>query len=127
MSRLLKAWRPLAPFLGANRADEGDGVAKKIALIVLNQPVMRAGFQQLWSHSTLRVCADGGANRLFDAVHTKECIPDYVVGDLDSVRPDVREYYTAKVIYRLSFPCTSLLAYLGRPIPTYILSRSSRL
>ena len=52
----------------------------------------------------VRVCADGGANRLFDQVPLlfpgrdpdivrQEYLPDLITGDLDSIRADVREYY----------------------------------
>ena len=40
-----------------------------------------------------RVCADGGANRVHDATAARAApalAPDLVVGDLDSLRPDVR-------------------------------------
>lgn len=52
----------------------------------------------------VRVCADGGANRLFDQVPglfpdrdpeavRQEYLPDLIAGDLDSIRDDVRKYY----------------------------------
>lgn len=65
--------------------------------------------------ATLRFCADGGANRLYDrfvrgkgrqddgewddATDADEdaWLPDFVLGDLDSLRDDVRRYYEAKV------------------------------
>jgi thiamine pyrophosphokinase len=36
-------------------------------LLILNQPIAHFGaFARLWAHTSYRVCADGGANRLFD-------------------------------------------------------------
>ena len=57
-------------------------------------------------NARVRVCADGGANRLFDQVpllfpdrdpdHARqEYLPDLITGDLDSIRDDVRKYYEA--------------------------------
>lgn len=72
----------------------GFAVQQRIgALIVLNSdsfslPLLRA----LWDASDgPRVCADGGANRVFDLLPS--LVPDAIVGDLDSARPDVLEYY----------------------------------
>ncbi|KAI9205870.1 putative KEX1 protein [Polychytrium aggregatum] len=68
------------------------------ALIVLNQPVCRRSvLESVWRNASLRICADGGANRLFDAfednVQRALFIPDYIRGDLDSIRPEVRVWY----------------------------------
>ena len=36
-------------------------------LLILNQPITHFdAFARLWRHTSYRVCADGGANRLFD-------------------------------------------------------------
>ncbi|GAQ89409.1 thiamin pyrophosphokinase [Klebsormidium nitens] len=73
-------------------------------LIVLNYS-LPSFVPLLWEQSRLRVCADGGANRIYDelprifqeeeesAVRARY-IPDAIVGDLDSLRPDVRDFYT---------------------------------
>lgn len=49
----------------------------------------------------LRVCGDGGANRLLDQVkESKQSLmdiePDAICGDLDSIRPDVRAHYSER-------------------------------
>ncbi|CAI5738161.1 unnamed protein product [Peronospora destructor] len=57
-------------------------------------------FWNLWAHASLTVCADGGANRLYDRsveIQAQDIvIPHYIKGDLDSLRDDVREFYAAK-------------------------------
>lgn len=36
-------------------------------LLILNQPIAHfTAFLRLWKHTGYRICADGGANRLFD-------------------------------------------------------------
>lgn len=55
----------------------------------------------------LRICADGGANRLLDAVHDSASsrekiendatyLPEMIIGDLDSLRPAVQDFYRGK-------------------------------
>ncbi|KAI1298018.1 hypothetical protein EDD11_006890, partial [Mortierella claussenii] len=45
-------------------------------------------------------CADGGGNRLYDLLKTDEerakYLPDYIRGDLDSLRDSVKDYYESK-------------------------------
>lgn len=57
-------------------------------------------FWNLWSNAQLTMCADGGANRLYDRSVKIEAedlvVPQYIKGDLDSVRDDVREFYAAR-------------------------------
>ncbi|KAL7443496.1 hypothetical protein ACHAXH_007711 [Discostella pseudostelligera] len=62
----------------------------------------------LWKKSTYRVCADGGANRLYEATvlptnqrdddddNNGDYLPDLITGDLDSLYPHVYEYYKSK-------------------------------
>jgi len=62
----------------------------------------------------IRYCADGGANRLYDRFvkgkgkvenedwtaedeDEERWLPDLVLGDLDSLKPDVKKYYESKV------------------------------
>jgi thiamine pyrophosphokinase len=83
-----------SPFL----IDEDNDDAKT-ALIVLNSPIHNPPtplFDKLWQMANFRVCADGGANRLFDATNGNDFIPNLIRGDLDSLRSDVRDHYAEK-------------------------------
>ena len=68
-------------------------------LLILNQEINIYGFfLKLWNSYQVRVCADGGANRLYNFFegneHARsEYIPDYIIGDLDSLNEDVKDYY----------------------------------
>ena len=60
--------------------------------------------------AALRICADGGANRLYDQLPSwlgaggadaveavrGAFLPDVIKGDLDSLRPEVRDFYTRR-------------------------------
>ena len=88
----------------------------RLALIILNtehrssKGGARDLFSHLWDEASVRVCADGAANRLHDALSVERraalraaCIPpaerrsnqlpDVITGDLDSIRPEVLEFY----------------------------------
>ncbi|PSN70604.1 thiamine pyrophosphokinase-like protein 1 [Corynespora cassiicola Philippines] len=72
-------------------------------LLILNQPITSfAAFARLWKHTQYRICADGGANRLYDmfngGLETQRAhyLPNAIHGDLDSLRGDVRAYYAAQ-------------------------------
>lgn len=69
------------------------------ALVILNTTVTKIPLRMLWSQSVVQVCADGGANRLFDYFDTEQerCkyIPKYITGDCDLVRPEVVDYYSS--------------------------------
>ena len=92
------------------------------ALIMLNTPIKSSGactknnvngtnddnklsgvLGMLWETSSLKICADGAANRLYDATVTvgvestsNKYLPNIITGDLDSVRSDVLQYYEMK-------------------------------
>lgn len=88
---------------------------KKYALIIVNQPIRKDLLQRAWQAVDIRLCADGGANRLFDVDHESQYVtlslkatyachadtrqtrylPDLIKGDLDSLRPDVQAHYAS--------------------------------
>lgn len=77
------------------------------ALLVLNKPLRNnTTLRRLWTNSSLRVAADGGANRLTElsSFRGKFSNLQAIVGDLDSLTPSVRDFYSsqptpAKVIH----------------------------
>lgn len=52
----------------------------------------------VWAGAAVIVVADGAANHLYDSALSEEFrrkrLPHIITGDLDSIRPDVLEYYT---------------------------------
>ena len=68
-------------------------------MIYLNSPDIISGdfLKKLWNYCEIVICADGGANRLHEQTigfENKELyIPNYITGDLDSLKPDIHEYY----------------------------------
>ena len=78
-------------------------------LVILNQPITNALLlEKAWNSCKVRVCADGGANQLYEflkddklRVHYK---PEFIAGDLDSLRDDVREFYENLGVKVLSKP-----------------------
>ncbi|RUP44167.1 thiamine pyrophosphokinase [Jimgerdemannia flammicorona] len=86
-----------AKFLSRNSKDTTQ--RPPYALIILNQPLNRRDLLSvLWRNASLRICADGGGNRLYDSFTNDpssrdQFIPDVIRGDLDSLRPEIQEYY----------------------------------
>ncbi|KAJ1415672.1 thiamine pyrophosphokinase [Ochromonadaceae sp. CCMP2298] len=67
-------------------------------LLMLNSNSFSARIAaHIWPACGVRVCADGAANRLHDAMGVGDraaYVPDFILGDLDSLRADVSAYYT---------------------------------
>lgn len=70
------------------------------SLLVLNQAIEDVDFDRLWNNTELHLCADGGANRLYEYGGSKgdvsKYIPQFITGDLDSLLPEVRQFYETK-------------------------------
>jgi thiamine pyrophosphokinase len=66
--------------------EDGEEIS---AIIVLNAPPLPKRLPSIWGRAKLRLCADGGANELHAAFGTT-LVPDAVVGDLDSLRDDIK-------------------------------------
>ncbi|KAK4758642.1 hypothetical protein SAY87_019943 [Trapa incisa] len=84
-------------------APAGHRTSLSYALVVLNQRLPRFA-PLLWQHANLRLCADGGANRVFDEmpalfpdeeadVIRNRYKPDVIKGDMDSIRSEVMDFY----------------------------------
>ncbi|KAJ5845214.1 hypothetical protein N7534_008883 [Penicillium rubens] len=76
-----------------SRFFQPKGSSSPYALLILNQPINEKAFGVLSRYASYIICADGGANRLFDMPEDNDQLPDSIVGDLDSIRPAVREHY----------------------------------
>lgn len=73
--------------------------ARPYAVLILNQPVNRSALDAVIEHATYLVCADAGADRLRtyeeDSKNgSRSRKPDVIVGDLDSLTKDTREFYS---------------------------------
>lgn len=84
---------PLLEGQPINEASEHDSYS----LVCLNSSSLPLKLlPRLWQRCVLKVCADGGANRLFYEQCAQDRVnhaPDAIVGDLDSVEDDVADYY----------------------------------
>lgn len=72
------------------------------ATIILNVPtIQRDILHGILLKSQLKICADGGSNVLYDAHPSFRntetfVLPDVIIGDLDSIRDDVRSFYESQ-------------------------------
>mmetsp|Transcript_11592 Transcript_11592/g.18858 ORF Transcript_11592/g.18858 Transcript_11592/m.18858 type:complete len:246 (-) Transcript_11592:333-1070(-) len=66
-----------------------------IGLILLNFDIPHNLLVRLWGAASVKICADGGANRLFSMTQSNRgaFVPDFIVGDLDSLEGEVHQYY----------------------------------
>ncbi|KAI0510364.1 hypothetical protein KFK09_010965 [Dendrobium nobile] len=101
----MEAMRHASTFLLPSSVEIADALSSPAyALVVLNQPLPRFT-PLLWERAKLRVCADGGANRVFDGMPELfpdkdpgevrfKYKPDAIKGDLDSIRAEVKDFYS---------------------------------
>ncbi|KAJ5105065.1 hypothetical protein NUU61_002412 [Penicillium alfredii] len=91
-----------------SRFFRASGSPTPYAILVLNQPINEKAFAVLGEHASYIICADGGANRLYDMLRgsseESQNLPNAIVGDLDSIRPSVREHYEALEVSILEDP-----------------------
>lgn len=76
---------------------------EKPSLVIINScsPHLSVVVNRLWDRCQYKLCADGGANRLFASLNEAErsrYVPDYVVGDLDSLESSISEFYRCDVV-----------------------------
>jgi thiamine pyrophosphokinase len=57
-------------------------------------------YKNLFQDSDTVLCADGGANYAYKL----GLIPDSIIGDMDSIQPEVREFYEARNVAMRKFP-----------------------
>ena len=86
----MHSYRPLQIFSSPSPPEPGA------CLVVLNRAL--DGLETIvglhWSKFSVALCADGGANRLFDSAGDEErVVPHTICGDLDSARPAVLQHY----------------------------------
>ena len=80
----------------------GIEFSEKCSLVILNSDDVvnsKKLIEQIWNNCDYRICADGGANRLYDMFKDDPIyLPDRIKGDLDSVRDDTYDYYKSNGI-----------------------------
>jgi len=68
-----------------------------------------AALTRLWAHAIVVVVADGAANHLYDSAGDEQrrraMLPHCITGDLDSIRPDVLEFYVGCGVEIVKQPC----------------------
>jgi len=98
-----RVWDVLKYFAPSSVHSEEKKAVKKEdveSVVVANTPLPEH-FLSFWEAAKVRICADGGANRIFDSfAHQNDRIkflPTLIKGDMDSIRPEVRQFYEKNV------------------------------
>ena len=74
----------------------------RLAVLILNNAIDSNIMRKVCGAAQYIACADGGANRLYDEMEGL-VIPNAVIGDLDSLRPDVEFFLCARENFRTEF------------------------
>lgn len=93
-------------FLQFNKLDQDQKVIERAYAVVVLNYQMPLFTPFLWDKACIRLCADGGANQLYDFLPSllphedpakirEQYKPDVIQGDLDSIRPEVKNFYAA--------------------------------
>lgn len=91
----------------SNPLEHGD----PYAVIALNYTLPKY-LESVWKQANIRVCVDGGSNRVYDFFKkngTKDYLsPDAIIGDLKSIRPEVREEFESTGTQIVHIPNNSI-------------------
>ena len=95
-------------------------LSRPYALIILNQPLNTNALSAVLKYASLLICADGGANRLYDydmstlflnprnGMPKKQKhqtrLPDAIIGDLDSLSENVEAHYRSRGVSIIKDP-----------------------
>lgn len=105
----------------------------RTALVILNTAITGINVEKLWKNTQLHICADGGANRLFNYFALEEerskHIPDFITGDCDSLESAVEAYYrdNGTVVIRQTTQYATDFMKSMQLMDLYFLSDSTRM
>eukprot|EP00041_Stephanoeca_diplocostata_P009400 m.144813 g.144813 ORF g.144813 m.144813 type:complete len:102 (-) comp17722_c1_seq14:314-619(-) len=85
---------------------KGQRIPGQSATIMLNMPLDFQVYDMFWKATSIHICADGGTNRLFDSMtecpqKRNEYLPDFIVGDFDSIRPEVHPPHVVLIVHAI--------------------------
>ena len=83
--------------MNKNENQKKESLLKNALIICNGNPPPQALLKQLWLEADYRVAADGGANLL----HALNLLPDAVVGDFDSLQPDVQKQLPETILFHV--------------------------
>ena len=99
-------------------SSESGSKRQKSALIIVNGSSLLdereiAWIKESWSSFGMTICADGGSNRLHDALKPGKdrdtFVPDNIIGDLDSIREEVLHHYRERGTFVTKVPNQDLM------------------
>lgn len=95
----------ISPLNYFNNTNTTTTTSNNNVLLILNQEINTSPylFLKIWNNSNLKICADGGINRLRtytkkynEILSNSKLIPDFIIGDLDSATSENLTYYQSK-------------------------------